>query len=263
MQHTEARKHTCLNCDATLTGAYCHQCGQKADTHRITVPHLIQHDLVHGLWHFDKGLLFTLREAFVRPGTMAMNYINGKRVRYYNVFYLILLVLGINALVAHYFKQHYHIVDTNTTKGLVLDNKTADVSYYIKHYFKLLMFLVIPVFALSGFLSFRKLKLNFAEHAVIAGNLLLTGSMWYFFVEVGIYCSISYGSIIFNSIVWAFAIITFIQPMRLYYPAAQHIYSKTDFALRLLQWYSFVLLQLYLVLLILAAITGKTNFKLG
>lgn len=262
MQHTDVHKHACLNCDATLTGAYCQQCGQKADTHRITVPHLIQHDLVHGLWHFDKGLLFTLREAFVRPGTMAMNYINGKRVRYYNVFYLILLVLGVNAVVAHYFQQYYHIVDKSTTKGLVLDNKTADVSYYVKHYFKLLMFLVIPVFALSGFLSFRKLKLNFAEHAVIAGNLLLAGAMWYFFVEVGMYSSISLGSTIFNAIIWVFAIVTLLQPARLYYPAAQHIYSKTDFALRLLQWYSFVLLQLFLVLLVLAAITGKTDFKL-
>lgn len=263
MLHMETHNHVCLNCDGPLLGAYCHKCGQKADTHRITVPHLIQHDLVHGIWHFDKGLLYTMREAFLRPGTMAINYIKGKRVRYYNVFYLILLVLGINLLVAHFFKQYYHIVEDSDKKGMVLEQNTADVSYYIQHYFKLLMFLIIPLFALSGLVSFRKLKLNFAEHAIIAGNLLLAGSMWYFFVLVGIYSSISLGSTIFNLIVWVFGFFVFLQPARLYYPAAREVYTKKDFALRLLQWYGFVALLLWVVLLVIAGFTGKTNIKLG
>lgn len=263
MLHMETNKHVCLNCDGPLMGAYCHECGQKANTHRITVPHLIQHDLLHGLWHFDKGLLYTLREAFLRPGTMAINYIRGKRVRYYNVFYLILLVLGINSLVAHFFKQYYHVAEGSSHKGLVIEKNTVDVSYYIKHYFKLLMFLIIPLFALSGLISFRKLKLNFAEHAVIAGNLLLAGALWYFFVIVGMYSSRSIGSTIFNLIVWGFGIVVFVQPARVYYPAARDVYTKKDFALHLLQWYGFMMLLLWVVMLVIGGFTGKTNIKLG
>lgn len=80
--------------------------------------HLIKHDLVHGLWHFDRGLLYTLRGAFLRSGHMAMDYIKGKRVKYYSFFYLILLVLGINLLTALYFKAHYHITNETAPEGL-------------------------------------------------------------------------------------------------------------------------------------------------
>lgn len=261
--HMDTHNQICLNCDGELIGAYCHGCGQKADTHRITISHLIQHDLIHGIWHFDKGLLYTMREAMVRPGTMAMNYIRGKRVRYYNVFYLILLVLGINLLVAHFFKQYYHIVEDTGKKGIVVDENKVDLSYYLKNYFKLLMFLIIPLFATSGLISFRKLKLNFAEHTVIAGNLLLAGIMWYFFVLVGIYSSISLGSPVFNSIVWLLGIIVFLQPACLYYPASKGVYTKKGFVLHLLLWYGFVALMLWIVLLVTASISGKTIIKLG
>lgn len=259
----EAHKNTCLNCDATLISAYCHHCGQKSDTHRITLPHLIKHDLVHGVWHFDKGLLFTLREAFLRPGYMAMDYIKGKRVKYYNLFYLILMVLGINVLVAHYFKLHYNITEKAETEGLVMGKDTVDISYYVKHYFKLLLFLIIPFFACCGFLSFRKLKLNFAEHAIIAGSILLTGAMWYLLVIVGMYTSITIDSDVYNYIVWGFAIIVCLQPVRIYYQATRKKYTIGAFILRMLQWYCCLALLLWVVLLIVTLFTGKTNITLS
>lgn len=259
----ETHKHACLNCDATLTGAYCHNCGQKADAHRITLPHLIKHDLVHGVWHVDKGLLYTLREAFLRPGYMAIDYIKGKRVKYYNVFYLILMVMGINALVAHYFKLHYNINDEAEVKGLVLHKDRVDVSYYVKHYFKQLLFLSIPLFALSGYLSFRKLKLNFAEHAIIAGNIMLTGAMWYFIFNLGLYTSIGVESDVFNIIVWGLAILVYLQPVRVYYQATRQEYGMGAFVLRILQWYAYLAVQLWLILLIISAWTGKTHITLS
>lgn len=259
----ETHSHACLNCGATLTGAYCQDCGQKADTHRITLSHLIKHDLVHGIWHFDKGLLFTLREALLRPGYMAMNYIKGKRIKYYNVFYLILIVLGINLLLSHLLQQHYNIVEKTETEGLVLHKDSADLSYYVKHYFKQLLFLMIPLFAFSGYISFRKLKLNYAEHAMIGANILLTGAAWYFFVMIGIYTSIDFSSTIFNTIVWGFAIFVLLSPVRVYFQAVRKDYNIGTFILRIVQWYTWFLLQLFIILLIIALFTGKKNFTLS
>lgn len=262
----EAHKHLCLNCGAILLSAYCHDCGQKSDTHRISLPHLIKHDLVHGVWHFDRGLLYTVRESFLRPGHMAMDYINGKRVKYYNVFYLILIVLGINLLTAHFLKQYYNI-SSETIKGLVLHEDKVDVSYYVWHYFKLLLFLVIPFFALSGYISFRKLKLNFAEHAIIAAHILLGGAMWYFFVVVGMYASIDVGSVVFNLIVWAFVVMAWIQPIRVYYQAARNEYAPAAFAWRMLLWYCCLALLLggliWSVLFTISTVTGKGTIKFG
>ena len=49
----------CLDCGAALTDRFCAHCGQPADTHRITLKHLLLHDLPHSVWHVDKGLAFT------------------------------------------------------------------------------------------------------------------------------------------------------------------------------------------------------------
>jgi hypothetical protein len=258
----EAHKHSCLNCGAILISAYCHDCGQKADTHRITLPHLIKHDLVHGLWHFDKGLLFTLREAFLRPGHMAMEYIKGKRVKYYNVFYLLLIVLGIIALTASFFQNYYDKPVEAAAQALVVPGDSVDVSYYVHHYYKLLLFLAIPFFALGGFVSFRKLKLNFAEHAIIAANLLLAGAMWYFFVIAGMKIGNLIESVFFDCIVWGFVLIAWIQPVRVYYQAAHNEYTKTAFALRMLQWFAVLAFFLWIVLRLISAFTGKANIQL-
>ena len=91
MEHTY-----CLNCNFDVDNKFCPSCGQKTDTHRIVMKHFVMHDLLHGVWHLEKGILFTLKETIIRPGQAALDYINGKRVRYYNVFYLALLVIGLN-----------------------------------------------------------------------------------------------------------------------------------------------------------------------
>jgi hypothetical protein len=259
----EVHKHACLNCGAIPIGAYCHACGQKSDTHRITLSHLIKHDLVHGIWHFDRGLLYTLREAFLRPGHMAIDYIKGRRVKYYNVFYLILVVIGINALTAHYLKAYYNIVDGPATKESVMSEDTINVTYFFDHYFKLLLFLLIPFFAISGLASFRRLKLNFAEHAIIAGSLLLTGAMWSFFALVGTYVTIDYDAQFLNYIVAALIAIVFLQPARVYYQAAGRAYKTGGFLLRVLLWYFCLLLLFVLLGLLIWALTGKTNFTFG
>ncbi|WP_071840008.1 DUF3667 domain-containing protein [Sediminibacterium salmoneum] len=76
----------CLNCESQTIGKYCHNCGQKTDTKRLDFIHFISHDLIHGVFHFDKGLPLTVKELIVRPGKVARNYIQGKRISYYNFF---------------------------------------------------------------------------------------------------------------------------------------------------------------------------------
>lgn len=93
----------CMNCSSEVHSRYCPDCGQKSPTSRITLPHFVRHDLMHGLWHIDKGILFTLREALLRPGQAALDYIRGRRIRYYNVFYLSLMIIGLVLVLKHFF----------------------------------------------------------------------------------------------------------------------------------------------------------------
>lgn len=165
------KQHNCLNCETQLTGKFCSECGQKSDTHRITLKHFIMHDLLHGIWHFEKGMLFTAKEALLRPGKAALDYIGGKRIPYYNVFYFILLLIGLNIFINHHYDQLYELYYApNGTFNNEVGNK---LELFLKDYAKILIFSFVPLFAVNGFLIFRRHKLNLSEHFIVAGIIFL------------------------------------------------------------------------------------------
>ncbi|MGK4568458.1 DUF3667 domain-containing protein [Flavobacterium sp. 3HN19-14] len=155
----------CLNCSEMASKNFCSNCGQKTDTHRITLKHFVLHDLLHGVWHFERGMLFTIKEIIVRPGKAALDYIKGKRVGYYNIFYLSLLVIAFNALLMHFTKTLNH---TN----IEVAKKTVGEEFF-ETYGKAILFSIIPIFSVNSWAIFRRLRLNLAEHMIIAGANLL------------------------------------------------------------------------------------------
>ena len=171
--------HHCLNCNSDIDNKFCPSCGQKTDTHRIVLKHFVMHDLLHGVWHLEKGILFTLKETIVRPGQAALDYINGKRIRYYNVFYLSLLVIGLNILLLHY-KELLTEESVN-----VLKNNKSSLNDFVSKYSKIILFCIVPIFALNAKLLFRRLKLNTAEHFILSGitllGLLISSSVLFIF----------------------------------------------------------------------------------
>lgn len=168
-------QHVCLNCGTQITGNFCTECGQKSDTHRITLKNFIRHDLVHGLWHLDTGILFTLKETIIRPGEAALDYIHGKRIRYYNVFYLCLLIIALNVVLRHW----YH--DASTTEQ---NRDSLAVGRFFSEHIKSILLGIIPCLSINSLLFFRKLKLNFAEHCIVSGFCLLGMLMGGFFYNI-------------------------------------------------------------------------------
>jgi hypothetical protein len=108
----------CLNCESVVNGNFCSNCGQKTDIHRINFINFIKHDFLHGLFHVEKGMLFTAKESLIRPGKAAIDYIEGKRIRYYNVFYFILVLIGINLFLGNYYDQLTEIYSSPNTKDV-------------------------------------------------------------------------------------------------------------------------------------------------
>jgi len=158
----------CLNCNTPLVDVFCAHCGQKAATHKITLKHFIFHDILHGVWHFEKGILFTLKEALFRPGQAALDYISGKRIRYYNVFYLSLLIIGLNILLIHFYKEFK--VDNTLSIG---KDDTPNVTKFFAENVKFILFGIVPILALNALFIFKRLKINIAEHFIVAGMCLL------------------------------------------------------------------------------------------
>ena len=90
----------CLNCNAALTPgqAYCSVCGQKADTHRLSL-HDIGHAAIHVFTHTDHSVLGLVRDLAYKPGRVARDYVDGKRRKYFNPFTFFIVVVGVASLV--------------------------------------------------------------------------------------------------------------------------------------------------------------------
>lgn len=167
------KSRVCLNCGEKLSGKYCSNCGQKSDTHRITFKNFIEHDILHGAFHFEKGMLFTAKEAFIRPGKAALDYISGKRKRYYNVFLFILLMIGLNLYLSHKYEEMYMQYYPQEVKEKINNELGDKIADFLNDYSRSIIFLYVPILSLISFLIFRRRKLNLSEHFIISGMSLL------------------------------------------------------------------------------------------
>ena len=112
---------------------------------------------MHGIFHFDKGLLYTIKELFTRPGHSIREYIQGKRVKHFNYFTTVLFILALDYLIVSWF--HIDISHwISDASGLVK---------FQKSYSKISPFLGIPLYALASYLIFRKSKQNYTENLVL------------------------------------------------------------------------------------------------
>lgn len=89
-QITESHKN-CANCGATLTGAYCQNCGQSAHIHRSLL-HMIE-EVLHGILHFDTKSWRTIPALFYKPGQLTKQYIDGKRTSFVSPLALFLFLI--------------------------------------------------------------------------------------------------------------------------------------------------------------------------
>jgi hypothetical protein len=236
----------CLNCDQEVSGNYCYNCGQKTSTHRINFKHFIAHDFLHGLFHIEKGMLFTAKESLFRPGKAAIDYIDGKRIRYYNVFYFILILIGLNLFLASLHVQLTEIYFKNTIK-YIKDSSGNKIEPFLTNNAKILIFSFVPLFAINSFIIFRKRNLNFSEHSIIAGITFL-----------GILLFSTFSSIIsfldfteyFDNIGTIFTIITsisiFVFPIISYYQTFKGYYKKSYFSIKIFLFILLTFIELYL-----------------
>ena len=153
---------TCLNCSNPVTEKFCSKCGQKTTTHKYSFKHFIEHDLIHGIWHVDNGILFTIRELFTRPGHSIREFINGKRVGYFSFVTLLLLILGISHFLGDYAQVKISDLMPESSQGI-----TNKVEAFTNKYPKTMLLITIPFYSIFSFLWFRKSKLNLTEHFVL------------------------------------------------------------------------------------------------
>ncbi len=247
----------CLNCDHELNGKYCSNCGQKADTRRITFQNFIYQDLLHGTFHIEKGMIFTAKESLLNPGRAALDYISGKRKRYYNVFLLILITFGVMMFIRHVDLFGYF--NPKIPKETVYINEASEKLDKIITQ-KIFIFLFVPLSAINSFILFKRKQLNLSEHFIISGmiilGILIIGTFFNFFSQLNLIFQFDE-----KYINWFTTLIIFLYAGYGYYYTFSSDYTRFEMITRLITFFVFLLIEVTLLIFIIFGFI--TNWKFG
>jgi hypothetical protein len=81
----------CLNCGEVLRGQHCSHCGQRAKVRVLSLGTLLR-DLLGDLTNFDSRIWRTLKPLAFRPGTLTVEYLQGRRTHYSPPFRMYLIL---------------------------------------------------------------------------------------------------------------------------------------------------------------------------
>lgn len=250
----------CLNCGKELTDKFCAGCGQKADTHRISFKHFLMHDVLHGTFHIDKGIIYTAKQALLRPGQASLEYIAGKRIKYYNVFYLILITIGVMIFFRHVDELLYGDAVDEVSTNAKLNDASQKINAFINQKSKFIIFLFVPLGSINSFILFRRKKLNLSEHAIVSGmillGILLVQTIINIYFNFNHLLGIDNGVASFVATLLIFGYIAFG-----YYNAFSANYTKLGITYRIGLFFSLLLLETVSMLYVLIGVI--TDWKMG
>jgi hypothetical protein len=161
-----------------------------------------------------------------------------------------------------FFIRHYYH-DLLVNKGLIEEefpSRITATAITLKTFFeekrKMILFLFIPLSAFNALLLFRKQKLNFSEHCLVAGMILLGLLLINIFASLLEYSSvyISAQQVIARKLSDIFSWISFLYISYGLYNAYGQSYSLLGFLVRLFLFAIFIFIQIILLLLMLILI---------
>jgi hypothetical protein len=163
----------CPNCQTPLAGRFCHGCGQEDRSSLFTLRQLVG-QVVHQLIDVDGTLWRTLRRLVFHPGALTVDYLEGRRARYYAPLRLYLVVLlafvAVDALVGEgsRFDPRPALNAGRTDeskKGRTSPEEWAEVR---QKWLPNAMLALPPVFALFLMASHRRRYPHYSAHLFLA-----------------------------------------------------------------------------------------------
>ena len=162
------------------------------------------HDLVHGIWHLDRGFPYTLKNTLVRPGITARAYIEGKRAGHFNLVTMLVILVGLNLVVSNWLfpQEQTTVVSQRSVTSEGMDTAAAGPSElvtdatpelqpestaapaqpldrWLKENRKWVILSLVPLLSLASLIVFRRLRYNYTEHLVI-NSFLLAGILTFY-----------------------------------------------------------------------------------
>ena len=189
----------CKNCENKVDGNFCAHCGQNVKVDRLNLPNFLT-EISDNVFQLNRGLFYTIKELFTRPGHAIRDFIQGKRKEYFKPIAYALTLSTIYFLVSQISDSPTLIDDfLNGASDGVSDADKGDGSIsnfpileWLSNNYAYTTLLLIPIFSLASFISFLGLGINYLENIVI--NSYITGQQaifYSFFMVMGTFFDIN------------------------------------------------------------------------
>jgi hypothetical protein len=170
----------CLNCGTPLLAGqhFCAQCGQKAETHRISL-HEITHDTIHYFTHADKGIFHLLKALAKHPGRVAQEYIAGKRKTYFKPLNFFLIVAGILVFMTSSLYKEYPRPSSHPARTMAAPMSAEEIKQrkamgvraekagrFTGKYSNVINMLAVPLLTVFFWLLYLRGRYTYLEHLV-------------------------------------------------------------------------------------------------
>lgn len=151
----------CKNCQAEVTGDYCSNCGQPVKPKRINGTYLL-HELLHVL-HFERGILYTIRELLINPGQSVRYYLTENRSRLVKP----ILFIIVTSLIYTFFNYFFHY-ESSYSENIANNEATAiKFSKWVQAHYGYSNILMAVFITLWIKLFFKKYNFNFFEILIL------------------------------------------------------------------------------------------------
>jgi hypothetical protein len=168
----------CRSCELELTSKFCPNCGQPSEIKRID-RHYIIHEIEHVL-HFERGILYTIRELITNPGQNIRNYLLENRNRLVKPIIFIIVTSLIYTIINHFF----HIEDGYIKYSETKMTATSAIFKWIQEHYGYANIIMGVFIAMWLKLFFRKYQFNFFEILILLCFVIGMGMLIYSFFAI-------------------------------------------------------------------------------
>lgn len=178
----------CVNCDHALASSYqfCPACGQKSYVHRLTM-HDILHDAVHYFVHVDRGFFQLLRALARKTGTVAREYVSGKRRKYFSPLNFFLIAAAVYVFAQTIYSHPAPAAGAEDWRKSVEKIPAPAVRQYVTRmyerrdiitrltskYSNIIYMVAVPFLTFIVWLFYLKGRYNYTEHLI--ASMYITG----------------------------------------------------------------------------------------
>ncbi|WP_246862704.1 DUF3667 domain-containing protein [Pedobacter sp. KBS0701] len=150
----------CKICNSEVEKKYCPDCGHPVSLKRINA-HYLLHEIEHVL-HFERGILYTMRELLLRPGTNIKHFFSEDRSRLVKPVIFIIITSLIYSIISHFFH-----IQSMVSHDLAAQSTAAKFMDWTESHMGYSNILIGALIALFIKLFFRKYTYNYFEILIL------------------------------------------------------------------------------------------------